>query len=334
MWHWREIKSPSQDTKSIGQELPRAIVEEQTGEMMPFGEMTIPYLRTRTYHSRLGELTKYTSTSEFDTYLTSYDSDGLKINGLLTIPKGEPPEGGWRGIVFVHGYIAPSIYRTTEKYEDYVNYLARNGFAVFKIDLRGHGKSEGEAGGAYYSADYVIDTLNARAALATHDLVDPEAIGLWGHSMAGNVTFRAFVAAQNIPALVIWAGAGYSYEDLQKYGLSDNSYRPPAINTERRRKREEMRAMYGEFERTNSFWSQVAPTNYLEGVAGAVQLHHAVDDKVVNIGYSRDLKPTLDDFGIVNEIYEYQSGGHNLSGSAFTQAMKRTVEFFHAQLEN
>src|SRR3972149_5220919 len=151
----------------------------------PFQELTIPYLRERDYESSLGELTRYSDNGSYTAYLTNYESDGLKINGLLTIPKSEPPEGGFPAIVFVHGYIAPTIYQTTERYNDYVNYLAKNGFGVFKIDLRGHDASEGEASGAYYSGDYVIDTLNAYAALESFDLVNPNRIGLWGHSMAG-----------------------------------------------------------------------------------------------------------------------------------------------------
>ncbi|EKD86772.1 MAG: Dipeptidylaminopeptidase/acylaminoacyl-peptidase, partial [uncultured bacterium] len=156
----------------------------------PFQEMTIPYLRSRTYESSLGELNQATETSTYVGYLTDYDSDGFKVNGYLTKPKGKEPEGGFPAIVFVHGYIPPENYQTLESYSAYIDYLARNGFVVFKIDLRGHGQSEGEPGGGYYSSDYIIDTLNARAALQNLDFVKPEAVGLWGHSMAGNVVSR------------------------------------------------------------------------------------------------------------------------------------------------
>lgn len=299
---------------------------------MSFADLTIPYLRNRDYSSNLGELTPYESAGNFDTYLTNYDSDGLKVNGLLTKPIGAKPKDGWPAIVFVHGYIAPSVYKTTEKYVDYVNYLAKNGFVVFKIDLRGHGESEGEPGGSYYSSDYIIDTLNARAALKQTDFVNPKAIGLWGHSMAGNVTFRAFVTAKDIPALVTWGGAGYTYEDLRTYGLNDNSYRPPSTSNERQRRRSELRELYGEYDSSSGFWQQVSPINYLEGVEGAIEIHHAKDDSVVNIGYARDLMKQLDGSKIPHTLYEYSSGGHNLSGTSFSIAMQRTVEFYKKHL--
>ncbi len=298
---------------------------------IPFYEMTIPYLRARAYESRLGGREVTYENGSYTAYITSYVSDGLLIRGLLTEPKGQKPATGWPAIIFVHGYIPPETYKTTENYYDYVDYLARNGFVVFKIDLRGHGASEGEPGGAYYSSDYIIDTLNARAALQASDFVHPEKIGLWGHSMAGNVLFRAFAAKPEIPAVVIWAGAVYSYTDWE-YGISDGSYRAPPNNTERQRKRRELFDTHGEFTPDSPFWKQVAATNYISDLTGALQIHHAVNDPVVGIEYSRNLMRLLEQSSVVHELHEYPDGGHNISGSSFTVAMKRTVEFFRKNL--
>ena len=299
----------------------------------PFQEMTIPYLRNKTYSSSLYELDRINETQNFTSYITSYDSDGLKINGLLTIPKGEKPSSGWPAIIFIHGYIPPTLYRTQQNYASHVTYLARNGFVVFKIDLRGHDESEGEPGGAYYSADYIIDVLNARAALQKSDFVNPDKIGLWGHSMAGNVVLRSLASQPEIPAVVIWAGAVYSYEDFQKYRLNGNSYRPPSTSTQGQGRRQQLFDTYGEFNVQNDFWKQVAATNYLSDIKGAIQLHHAINDTVVNIGYSKDLNNILDQTSIPHELYEYSTGGHNLTGNSFNQAMQRTIEFFQKYLE-
>ena len=309
-----------------------ALLSAPTPTPMPFAEMTIPYLRERTYESSLGERRQVSSHASYTAYTTSYLSDGLRVNGLLTIPAGDQPVSGWPAIVFIHGYIPPAQYRTTEKYVAYVDALARNGFVVFKIDLRGHGQSEGEAGGGYYSSDYVIDALNARAALASSGLVNPAAIGLWGHSMAGNVSMRAFAAQPDIPAVVIWGGAGYTYTDLQEYRISDTSYRAPSQNTERARKRQQLREIHGEFTTESPFWRQVAVTDYLEGLRGAVQLLHAANDDVVSVEYSRNLARLLDATTVPHELYEYSSGGHNIESPAFNSAMQRTVEFFKKYL--
>lgn len=303
-------------------------VSEKEANNFAFEELTIPYLRNRKYESNLGELNKLSDSANYTSYLTSYLSDGLKINGLLTIPQTEQPGDGFPAIVFVHGYIPPEIYKTTEKYVDYVDFLARSGFVVLKIDLRGHGDSEGVAGGAYYSSDYVIDTLNAYSALQNFDKVDKSKIGLWGHSMAGNVTFRSMAVKKDIPAVVIWGGAGFTYADFLEYGIGDNSYRPPTNDSERARKRRQLMEYYGAFSSDSWFWKQVTPINYLDGVTTKLELHHAANDDVVNIEYSRNLNKILDDIQIKHELFEYPTGGHNISGAAFTQAMQRTVEFF------
>lgn len=298
----------------------------------PYDQLTIPALRTRSYESSLGTRTLYASQGTYTSYITSYTSDGLKVQGLLTVPAGEMPQGGWPAIVFVHGYIPPTLYETTTRYVDYVDSLARAGFVVFKIDLRGHGESEGDPGGAYYSADYVIDTLNARAALAASDFVNPSRIGLWGHSMAGNVVLRATAARPEIPATVIWAGAVYTYEDMQKYRITDNSYRPPVTTTPRAYSRQRLYEAVGSPSASSSFWSSVAPASYVGDFKGAVEIHHAVNDDVVNVGYSRDLSAILKEAGTDYEYYEYPSGGHNIDGVSFGVAMQRTIDFYQRHL--
>jgi uncharacterized protein len=299
---------------------------------VPFYDMTVPALRERKYTSSLREMTELSDNGIYASYLTSYESDGFRVNGLLTRPDGEVPDGGWPAIVFIHGYIPPTQYVTTEKYVDYIDYLARNGFVVFKIDLRGHGQSEGEAGGGYFGSDYVVDALNAQAALAATDFVNPKKIGFWGHSMAGNVVMRAMAARPETQAGVIWAGAVYTYLDMQKYRINDSSYQPPANNTQRQNRRRELFEKHGSPSAQSTFWKQVAPTSYLNDLTGAVALHHAVDDDVVNIGYSRDLKALLDGADVENELYEYESGGHNIIGGSFVSAMQRTVDFYKKHL--
>lgn len=301
---------------------------------MPFRDMTVPFLREQTYKSGLAELVPAYEGVNYSAYTTSYTSDGLKINGLLTRPKGEAPEGGWPAIVFIHGYIPPTVYDTLgQAYSSYIDYLAGNGFVVFKIDLRGHGQSEGEPGGAYYSSDYVIDALNAYAALENTDFVNPKKIGLWGHSMAGNVSMRSWAAKKEIPAVVIWAGAVYTYEDVVKYRITDSSFQPTANNAQRLRRRQQIYEEYGSPSAKVKFWQEVAPVSYLGELKGAIQLHHAADDDVVNVAYSRDLKEILSKTSIKHEYFEYPSGGHNISDINFNEAMRRTVEFYKTYLK-
>ncbi|MBP9690750.1 alpha/beta fold hydrolase [Candidatus Woesebacteria bacterium] len=315
-------------------ELPKEVrtISKVSPTPVPFAELTIPYLREKQYKGMLGERRLYQSRGSYNSYLTSYTSDSFKINGLLTIPTTDEPTDGYPAIVFIHGYIPPTQYRTTEKYDDYVHYLARNGFVVFKIDLRGHGESEGQPGGAYYSPDYVVDTLNAYAALRRSDFVDANKIGLWGHSMAGNVVMRSMSARPDIPAGVIWAGAVYTYEDMRTYGIDDNSYVRPPSSAPRQRSREMLFAQMGEPNLESEYWKLVSPVSYLSELKGAVQIHHAVNDDVVSIEYSRNIEQLAKEASADIRLVEHSSGGHNMSGQAFVSAMQGTVDFFNEKL--
>lgn len=301
---------------------------------VPFEELTIPYLREKKYPSKLGNLTQDYTGGNYTAYLTSYTSEGLKINALLTRPAGVAPKGGFPAIIFIHGYIPPVTYQTDgAAYSAYVNYLAEQGFVVFKIDLRGNGESQGRPGGGYYGADYVTDTLSAYTALENSGFVNPKEIGLWGHSMAGNTVLRSVAVKPDIPAVVIWAGAVYSYTDQRKYGIHDNSYRPPEISPAGpQNTRRLLFDKVGSPSAESVFWQQMAPTNYLKDLKGAIEIHHAQDDDVVNIGYSRDLVAMLDKTKVPHEYYEYLSGGHNISGESFDPAMQRTAAFFKKYL--
>jgi dipeptidyl aminopeptidase/acylaminoacyl peptidase len=266
--------------------------------------------------------------------IVSYISEENKIYGLLTIPYTEQPEEGYKAIVFNHGYIPPEYYRTELRYEAYVDYLARSGFVVFKIDYRGHGQSEGQPSGSYFSPGYTIDSIAALKSLQTLDFVDPQGIGMWGHSMAGNLTLRAMLIEPEVKAGVIWAGAVYSYDDFAEYGIDDNTYRPPATpeGEHRPRRSRQIFEVYGRPDENHPFWEAVSLTEHLDYLNSPLQIHHAVDDTVVSIQYSKGLAEALQEHGKQYEFYIYEGGGHNLISPYFGQAMQRTVEFFQENL--
>ena len=266
-------------------------------------------------------------------HLVSYLSEGDRIYGLLTVPFGDVPPGGFKAIVFNHGFIAPSSYQTTERYVAYVHTLASHGFVVFKIDMRGHGNSEGEATGSYFSPGYTMDAIAALKSLQTLDFVDPQGIGMWGHSMAGNLVLRAMLIEPDIKAGVIWAGAVYSYDDFATYRISDTSYAGVASSqSPSRRRGQELRAAYGEPNSAVPYWRAVSLTEHIELLQSPLQLHHAINDDVVNVGYSRDLAGVLAEHNKLHEFYEYAGGGHNIDSPYFEEAMLRTVAFFQKHL--
>lgn len=298
-------------------------------------EITIDFLRdVEISGSQITFEEELSPTFYYDRHLVSYLSEGNRIYGLLTIPTSERPEGGYKAIVFNHGYIPPNQYETTERYSAHVDHLARNGFVVFKIDYRGHGDSEGEATGSYFSPGYTIDSIAALKSLQTLDLVDPQGIGMWGHSMAGNLTLRAMLMEPQVRAGVIWAGAVYSYDDLSEYGIDDFTYQTPEPEegSDRRRRSREIFETHGRPDAQVEYWRAVSLTENIEHLSSPVQIHHAEDDPVVSIAYSEGLVGALQEAGKPYEFYRYEGGGHNLFSPFFDRAMRRTVAFFREHL--
>jgi dipeptidyl aminopeptidase/acylaminoacyl peptidase len=270
--------------------------------------------------------------SNYTRHIASYLSDGLKIYGLLTIPKGEKPASGWPAIIFNHGYIPPAQYRTTERYVAYQDGFARNGYVTFKPDYRGHGSSEGEPSGAYGSPDYAVDVLNAVASLKRLPDADPNRIGMWGHSMGGSLTLRSMVIDPDIKAGVIWAGVVAPYSDLlSRWRRPD---RPtPVVSSSARRWRDEFLKTYGSPEINPAFWDSISPNAFLNDVSGPIQIHHGTADTSVPIEFSETLYRQLQEAKKPAELYTYKGDDHNLSKN-FATAMKRSIEFFDKYVKN
>lgn len=261
-------------------------------------------------------------------YYVYYLSQGLKIYALLTVPDAPMPEDGWPGIVFNHGYIPPDQYRTTELYVSYVDRLARNGYVVFRIDYRGHGNSEGTPQGAYGDPGYEVDVLNAIASLKRYPQVNPNKIGMWGHSMGGYLTLRSMVISHDVKAGVIWAGVVAPYSDLLENWPNGPSI-PPANS---RKWMDDWPALFGSPEDNPSFWNSISANSYLSDLSGPLQLHYGTDDEDVPPQFSETLARGVREVGGAVDVYPYPGDNHNIL-NYFNLAMERTIEFFDAILK-
>jgi dipeptidyl aminopeptidase/acylaminoacyl peptidase len=267
----------------------------------------------------------------YNRYVASYLSDGYKIFGLLTIPTGAKPASGWPIIMFNHGYIPPTVYRTTERYVAYQDIFARAGYITFKSDYRGHGSSEGSARGGYGNTDYTIDVLNGLGAVKKLKDSDPNRIGFWGHSMGGAITLRAMVTTGEIKAGVIWAGVVASYPDLI------SRWRRPgadatAVPASARAWRNSLVNEFGSPEQNPTFWAEISPNSFL-GTIAPIQLHHGTADADVPLEFSQTLAKQLKDAGRTYEIFEYPGDDHNLSQNLFV-ALQRSVSWFDKHVKN
>lgn len=258
----------------------------------------------------------------YSRYIASYDSDGLKIYALLTIPNAVQPPTGFPVIIFNHGYIPPSQYRTTERYVAYVDAFARNGYIVFRSDYRGHGNSEGRPESAYRSSAYTIDVLNAVASVRRMPEVDPNRIGMWGHSMGGYITLRAMVVDPGIVAGVIWGGVVVSYEDLFEMWFRRSSEWQDELSTR-----------YGSPQENPAFWDSLSANSYLRDLNGPLQLHHGTGDSTVPYQMSVILDEEMRAAGMQSELLLYERDNHNISIN-LDLALTVSVVFFDEYVKN
>jgi uncharacterized protein len=307
-------------------------IPTQTLEQNP---LAIEYMRSQNYPgSNFTTEQTLKSGTNYKQSIVSYSSDGLKIYGLLTIPNGTPPDGGWPVIVFNHGYIQPDLYTTTGRYVAYVDVLAKNGYIVFKPDYRGNGKSEGNPTGAYYSPDYTIDVLNAIASVKKLPEANPNKIGLWGHSMGGNITLRVLTIDPEIKAAVIWGGVVGTYNDLMNNWARKVPFQPPPRDLAlRNNNRQNLIQQYGTPQENPTYWNAMDPRFHLDVITAPIQLDAGGADEEVPVQFSADLNGALQELGKTSEFYTYPGADHNISGASFNLAMKRTVDFYNQYLK-
>ena len=318
--------TPSPEPTATPSPVPTA-----TDTPTPLHPMSIRYMRQQSYPGSDFVIERTLDPgANYDRRVASYQSEGLKIYGLLTIPVGEPPESGWPIIVFLHGYIPPDQYRTTERYVAYQDGFARNGYITLKPDYRGHGSSEGDASRGSRGPDYTVDALNALSSLQRLPEADPERVGMWGHSMGGGITLRSMVVTDEVKAGVIWAGMVATYEETfearPRWVAGHPSVTPepdvmvtPGEGTGL--------FAYGTFEENPEFWADIDPVTYLQDLSGPVQLHHATGDHSVPVAFSEHFYERLQAAGLPAELYIYEGDDHNISAN-FSTAMQRSIAFF------
>lgn len=294
--------------------------------------MSIESLRTGDYPgSEITIVRELDKGSNYRRYYAYYLSEGLKIYALLTIPSGDPPERGWPAIVFNHGYIPPNVYKTTERYIAYVDEIAKAGYVVFRIDYRGHDASEGEATGAYGTPGYQIDVLNAVASIKQLPEVNPDKIGMWGHSMGGYLTLRTMVSSKDVKVGVIWAGVVASYTDMLYNWRRTGSFTPSPSSRGVGWRTGWIEA-YGTPEQNHVFCDSVSATSYLADLSGPLELHHGTADEDVPVEFSIRLAEQARNADQIADLYTYDGDNHNIS-KYFSTAMKRTISFFDLYLK-
>lgn len=145
----------------------------------------------------------------------SYDNtaSGVKLAGTLTMPRGGGP---FPAAVMISGSGPQDRDETILGHKPFLviaDYLARHGIAVLRVDDRGVGGSTGAALRTTLN-DQAGDVLAGVAFLKTRKEIDPQRIGVIGHSEGGIVGPLAASQSADIRFVVMLAGTGVTGEQV------------------------------------------------------------------------------------------------------------------------
>jgi dienelactone hydrolase len=287
----------------------------------PYAGLSVSDLAARSYGG--GELQVHESlavNSYFTRTLISYPSDGLTIYGFMNVPHNA--EGPFPVVIALHGYIEPAIYDTIDYTTRYADALARAGFLVLHPNLRGYPPSD--EGENLFRVGMAIDVMNLIALVkelggqpGPLELADPQAIGLWGHSMGGGISTRVITVNPDVRAAVLYgAMSGDEKKNFERiFSYFSNGTRG----------QEELGAPEEAFLR-------ISPIYFLDNIQAAVSIHHGKEDPDVPLAWSIDLCSRLKDSGKNVECFTYEGLGHTFHGEGDELFMQRMIDFFNREL--
>jgi pimeloyl-ACP methyl ester carboxylesterase len=134
----------------------------------------------------------------------TFQSDGLKLAGIISTPPDLKPGERRPAFVVLHGFGGNKDGQgqivVAKQFNEW-------GYVTLRIDFRGCGESEGEHG-RIICLDQVADTRNAISYMAARSEVDTQRIGLVGSSFGAAVAVFTGGADQRVAAVISCGGWG------------------------------------------------------------------------------------------------------------------------------
>ena len=256
-------------------------------------------------------------TGSYTRYAVTYRSNGLKISGIMNVPKGKGP---FPLVVLAHGYIDPDIYRSGQGLAREQDYLARKGFIAFHTDYRNHASSDDDPNLMRgLRLGYTMDVINAANAArnSSFAFIDEDRIGLLGRSMGGGIGFNSLVSAPGVfdSAVLFATVSSKAAENTNKWLRND-----PVI-------RKEIFAKYGSPEDNPAFWDAASAYTYFDRVTEPVLVLHGTADETCPIRWANEAVAKLKSLDKDVTYVKYKGAGHTFFGSTWTKSMQESVKF-------
>lgn len=138
---------------------------------------------------------------------------GVKLAGTLTLPSSGAP---FPAVLLITGSGPQDRDEKVYGHRPFLvlaDYLTRCGIAVLRVDDRGVGKSTGNFLTAT-SEDFSTDVLAGVEYLKSRQEINPELVGLLGHSEGGLIAPMVAAQSKDIAFIVLMAGQGLRGEEI------------------------------------------------------------------------------------------------------------------------
>ena len=137
----------------------------------------------------------------------------ITLAGTLTLPPGK---SSFPVVLLITGSGPQDRNETVFGHRPFLvlaDYLTRQGIAVLRVDDRGVGESTGDFSQAT-SEDFASDVLAGIGYLKTRKEINPEQIGLIGHSEGGIIAPMVAAKSTDVAFIVLMAGTGITGEEI------------------------------------------------------------------------------------------------------------------------
>ncbi|MCQ8883146.1 DPP IV N-terminal domain-containing protein [Pseudoalteromonas shioyasakiensis] len=256
-------------------------------------------------------LTPYLTDLITPEYGTLTAEDGQIMHYRLFKPTNY--QDGKKHPVIVNVYGGPHAQRVTNSWRSknlYFQYMAQQGYVIFQLDNRGsynRGKKFEDVIYKHLGVAEVADQIKGVEFLRTLDYVDPERIGIYGHSYGGYMALMTMFKAGD------YFKAGVSGAPVTDWALYDTHY------TER----------YVGHPATNAKgYEASAVFPYAEGLKGPLMIYHGMADDNVLFTHATKLFKQLQDQEKQFEMMTYPGSKHSLRGKSVQTHLHQTITSF------
>jgi dipeptidyl-peptidase-4 len=236
--------------------------------------------------------------------------DGQTLHYSIIKPANFNPAKRYPVFLFTYG--GPHSQRVTRAWGNYFDqYMAQQGFVVFRLDNRGSSRRERVFTDVIYGnlgKNEVEDQLTGVDWLAQQSFVDPKRIGVFGWSYGGFMTLRLLEAGSSKIAM------GVAVAPVTDWALYDTHYTEQFVG--------------GTPKSAPEAYQQSGVFAHLDGLKSPLLLVHGMADDNVLFTNSTRLIDSLVNRNIQFELMTYPGAKHGISSRAGQRHVYSMIEAF------